>query len=71
MRVLIVDDEASIRKTTGLAVETMGHEVVTVSNGAKALKAVEEAPVDLCFLDVNLGSDDGLSVLDRLLKAQP
>jgi NtrC-family two-component system response regulator AlgB len=71
MRVLIVDDENSIRKTTGLAVETMGHEVLTVPNGAKALKAVEDSPCDVCFLDVNLGNEDGLSVLEKLLKAQP
>ncbi|PTY08220.1 sigma-54-dependent Fis family transcriptional regulator [Opitutaceae bacterium EW11] len=71
MRVLIVDDETSIRKTTGLAVETMGHEVVAVANGAKALKALEEQPCDVCFLDVNLGNEDGLTVLEKLLKAQP
>ncbi|HEU5079305.1 MAG TPA: sigma-54 dependent transcriptional regulator [Opitutaceae bacterium] len=71
MRVLIVDDENSIRKITGLAVETMGHEVTTVPNGAKALKALEEAPCDVCFLDVNLGNEDGLAVLEKLLKAQP
>lgn len=71
MRVLIVDDETSIRKTTGLAVETMGHEVVTVSNSAKALKALEEGPCDVCFLDVNLGNEDGLALLEKLLKAQP
>lgn len=71
MRVLIVDDEPSIRKTTGMAVETMGHEVVTVANGSKALKTLEEGPCDLCFLDVNLGGEDGLAVLEKLLKAQP
>jgi two-component system, NtrC family, response regulator AlgB len=71
MRVLIVDDETSIRKTTGLAVETMGHEVAAVPSGLKALKALEEAPCDVCFLDVNLGNEDGLAVLERLLKAQP
>ncbi len=70
MRVLIVDDEPSIRKTTGLAVETMGHEVVSVPNGAKALKTLEEGPCDVCFLDVNLGNEDGLVVLEKLLKAQ-
>lgn len=71
MRVLIVDDEASIRKTTGMAVETMGHEVVTVPNGLRALKTLEEAACDVCFLDVNLGNEDGLAVLEKLLKAQP
>ena len=71
MRILIVDDEPGIRKTTGLAVETMGHEVVLAPNSARALKALEEEECAVCFLDVNLGTEDGLVVLDRLLKAQP
>ena len=71
MRVLIVDDEPSIRKTTGMAVETMGHEVVAVPNGNRALKALEEGPFEVSFLDVNLGTDDGLVVLEKMLKAQP
>ncbi|HEY9155201.1 MAG TPA: response regulator, partial [Opitutaceae bacterium] len=71
MRVLIVDDEPSIRKTTTMAVETMGHEVVAVPNGNRALKALEEGAFDVSFLDVNLGSDDGLAVLEKMLKTQP
>jgi len=71
MRVLIVDDEPGIRKTTGVAVQTMGHEVVSAPNGLRALKTLEEGPCDVCFLDVNLGGEDGLSVLEKLLQAQP
>ncbi|MDR0353447.1 MAG: sigma-54 dependent transcriptional regulator [Opitutaceae bacterium] len=71
MRVLIVDDEPSIRKTTGLAVETMGHTVVDAPNSLRALKLLEEAPCDACFLDVNLGAENGVEVLDKILKAQP
>jgi len=71
MRVLIVDDEPGIRKTTGVAVEIMGHEVVAAPNGLRALKALEETPCDVCFLDVNLGGEDGLIVLEKLLQAQP
>ena len=71
MRVLIVDDEPGIRKTSRLAVETMGHEAVDVPGGARALKALEEAPFDACFLDVKLGTEDGLEVLERLLQAAP
>jgi NtrC-family two-component system response regulator AlgB len=35
------------------------------------LKALEDDACDACFLDVNLGTEDGLSVLEKLLKAQP
>jgi len=71
MRVLIVDDEPSIRKTTGLAVEAMGHEPVGVPNGLRALKELETEAFDACFLDLKLGTEDGLVVLEKLLKAQP
>jgi len=71
MRVLIVDDETSIRKTSRLAVETMGHEVVDAPNGGRALKALEETPFDACFLDLKLGVEDGLDVLEKLLKIAP
>jgi NtrC-family two-component system response regulator AlgB len=71
MRVLIVDDEASIRKTTALAVETMGHEAVAAPSGARARTALAEGPFDACFLDVKLGAEDGLAVLEQLLAAAP
>ncbi|HSY53876.1 MAG TPA: sigma-54 dependent transcriptional regulator [Opitutaceae bacterium] len=71
MRVLIVDDELGIRKTTAIAVETMGCEVVSVPGGARALKTLETESFDVCFLDLNLGAENGLDVLDRLLKAAP
>jgi len=71
MRVLIVDDEPSIRKTTGLAVEAMGHDSVGVPNGLRALKEVETESFDACFLDVKLGAEDGLAVLEKILKLQP
>jgi Response regulator containing CheY-like receiver, AAA-type ATPase, and DNA-binding domains len=71
MRVLIVDDEAGIRRTTRIAVETHGHTAVEAPNGARAVKMVEEQAHDACFLDLKLGSEDGLEVLEKLLKAQP
>ena len=39
MRVLIIDDEPSIRKTTRIAVESAGHEVTEATNGARAIKS--------------------------------
>ncbi|MDE3084918.1 MAG: sigma-54-dependent Fis family transcriptional regulator [Verrucomicrobiota bacterium] len=71
MRVLIVDDEPSIRKTTTIAVETMGHQVIGAAGGLRALKTLETESFDVCFLDLNLGGEDGLEVMDKLLKASP
>jgi NtrC-family two-component system response regulator AlgB len=71
MRILIVDDEASIRKTTAIAVQTMGHEPIEAPNGTAAIKLVETEGCDVCFLDVKLGSEDGLVVLEKLMQAAP
>ena len=71
MRILIVDDEASIRRTTAIAVQTTGHEAVEAPTGARALRLVETEGFDVCFLDVKLGSEDGLAVLERLLQVAP
>ena len=71
MRILIVDDEPAIRKTTRLAVETGGHSAAEAPNALRALKAVDEEAFDAVFLDLKLGTDDGLEVLAKLLKAQP
>jgi len=71
MRVLIVDDEPSIRRTTRIAVESSGHSASEAPNAAKAVKAAEDEGYDAVFLDLKLGADDGLEVLDRLLKTRP
>ena len=71
MRVLIVDDEPGIRKTTRIAVETAGHSAAEAPNGLRAQKLVDEEIFDAVFLDLKLGTEDGLEILARLLKAQP
>ncbi|HVS54350.1 MAG TPA: sigma-54 dependent transcriptional regulator [Opitutaceae bacterium] len=71
MRILIVDDEPGIRKTTRIAVETAGHQAVEAPGGARALKLLEEESFEVAFLDLRLGADDGLDVLAKLLKVQP
>jgi NtrC-family two-component system response regulator AlgB len=71
LRLLIVDDEASIRKTTSIAVESAGHTAAEAPNALRALKAIEEDGFDACFLDLKLGADAGLETLAKLLSARP
>lgn len=71
MRVLVIDDEESIRRATGVLLEDMGHETVSAENRASALKQLDKAPFDVAFLDIKLGTEDGLDLLPELLKSSP
>lgn len=71
MNVLVIDDEASLRRTLRTALETMGHAVAEAGTGAAAARAVGEQPFDLAFLDLKLGRESGLELLPKLLRAAP
>src|SRR5213594_3877168 len=71
MRLLIIDDEESIRKTTAVLVESMGYEPVSVASGEAALKQLDLTHFDIAFLDLKLDGESGLEVLPKLLKVYP
>jgi two-component system, NtrC family, response regulator AlgB len=71
MDILIVDDEKSIRLTTSVALEAEGHYVETAEDGALALKRIKEEDFRLVFLDLRLGDEDGLEVLQKILTLRP
>jgi two-component system, NtrC family, response regulator AlgB len=71
LRVLIIDDEQNIRRTTAIALEAMGHEAVGVDTGAAALKLLGSESFDVAFLDLKLDSENGLDLLPQLLKRGP
>ena len=71
LNVLIVDDELNIRKTLTIALETDGHKVTAVSNVQDAQAQVARRSFDLAFVDLRLGTDDGLDLIPLLLTASP
>ncbi len=71
MDILIVDDEKSIRLTTSLALEAEGHYVETAEDGSLALKRIKEENFDLVFLDLRLGDEDGLEILQKIVAMKP
>jgi len=71
MRVLIIDDEANIRKTTAMALEGMGYETAWAENSEIALREMEAAHCDVAFLDLRLNTESGLALLPKLLKINP
>ena len=71
MDILVVDDEATLRRTIRTALESQGHRVAEAADQAQALQRVGQSRPDLVLLDLRLGRESGLNVLDALLKAAP
>jgi len=71
MRVLIIDDEESICKTTSVLLAGMGHEAACAESGAAALKQLDKGPFDVVFLDLKLGAENGPTLLPELLRSNP
>lgn len=66
MRILLVEDEESIREVVKLNLELENYEVVTAINGKTALKHFEEQHFDLVLLDVMLPEIDGFQVCEQI-----
>jgi DNA-binding response OmpR family regulator len=69
-RVLVVDDELDILEKTRNMLESSCFEVITASEGNRALELVEEKEIDLILLDAVMPGIHGLDVC-RTLKRNP
>jgi DNA-binding NtrC family response regulator len=70
-RVLVVDDDAAIRKLLTRVVELEGHECVAAENGEEALALVEGAGFDLLMADKNLPGMDGIELIRLCRELHP
>jgi NtrC-family two-component system response regulator AlgB len=71
MRVLIIDDEKSIRSSTSAALKAEGYQGDVADSSTVALAKLQEEAYDLAFLDLRLGDEDGLDVVPELKRSQP
>jgi two-component system, NtrC family, response regulator AlgB len=71
LNALVVDDEANIRKTLKVCLESRGHRVTAVNNARDAQAEAERQVFDLVFLDLRLGTENGLDLIPTLLGACP
>jgi two-component system, NtrC family, nitrogen regulation response regulator NtrX len=65
-RILVVDDEAEIRRSVRMILEYEGHDVQEASSGPEALALVQREAPDLVFLDIKMPGMDGLEVLQKM-----
>ncbi len=71
MRILIVDDEANIRRTLRIAIEAAGHSVQEATGVPDALRQFEKTHFDLAIVDLKLGEDSGFNLLETLALRYP
>ena len=64
--VLVVDDERSLRLLCRVNLELDGHRVREAGSLEEARRELELATPDVILLDVHVGADDGLELLDEL-----
>jgi CheY-like chemotaxis protein len=67
-KVLVVDDEADVRKYLETLLKTGGYEVVSASDGDEALKIIEQDPPDLVSLDIMMPKETGVRFYRKIKK---
>lgn len=70
-RILVVDDEAGIRKVVRDALDRAGHEVETAADGEEALGMLEEAEYSLVVTDLSMPRMDGENLVRRIRQVSP
>lgn len=70
MKILIIDDERSIRNTLKEILEFEGHEITLAADGQEGVEIALAGNFDAIFCDIKMPKKDGTEVLDELNKAQ-
>jgi DNA-binding response OmpR family regulator len=70
-RILVVDDEETVRLTLTAVLSSAGYEVASASTGADALALLQISEFDLVLTDLRLDDIDGLQILANVRKRWP
>ena len=70
-RLMIVDDERSVRELIARFTQTLGHETVAFATGRSALEAFDATKPDLLLVDLRIGDMDGLEVIRTCKTKRP
>ncbi len=70
-RILIIDDDKSIRNTLKEILDYEGYQVEEASDGEEGLRKIKELELDAVLCDVKMAKMDGLEVLEKSLALKP
>lgn len=71
MRVLLADDDQSLRRVLQFKLEKHGYQVTAVENGKQALSELDLAHYDLLLSDIKMPKMDGIQLLEKARMRQP
>ncbi len=71
MKILVIDDEKSIRLSLKMGLEKLGLTVIAAETGEEGLKVLKNESPDLAIVDIRLPGIDGLEVLKHIKSIKP
>jgi DNA-binding response OmpR family regulator len=71
MKILVVDDDPSIRTLYKEELEDEGYEVVVASSGDEAIRLFQDEKPDIVTLDILMPDMDGIQVLRKMKEINP
>ncbi len=71
LRILVVDDQSSVRELLRAVLESDGHEVDDAADGESALEALRSGFHDLVVMDIRMPGLDGVETLSRMKDLSP
>ena len=70
-RILVVDDDASIRRTLSILLNKAGYEVFQAADGSEAIRLWRDRGGDLVITDLHMPEKDGIQTIIELLSHSP
>lgn len=71
MDFLVIDDDKTFREATCILIDDEDHYAEGAPTGAYALQRLKETKFDAALLDLRLGAEDGLEILQQIVKGYP
>lgn len=65
-RILVIDDDPSLRRTMRKVLERAGHDVVEAENGATGMSLVRDSPPDLVVTDLLMPEKEGIETIQEI-----
>jgi DNA-binding response OmpR family regulator len=69
-RILVIDDDQSVRSVLRILLQQSGHQVVTAEDGRSGLETAEEDNFDILIIDIFMPEMDGLETIRLIRKSK-